>query len=60
MRVCTCIVHVIVLWAITRRKSTKYENMVSVQNHIIGVAPITQFRTCVITIVTLKGDHLMW
>ena len=26
----------------------------------IGVAPITQLRTCVIKIVTFKGGHLMW
>ena len=26
----------------------------------IGVAPITQLRTCIIKIVTLKGGHLMW
>ena len=25
----------------------------------IGVAPITPLRTCVIKIVTFKGDHLM-
>ena len=27
---------------------------------IIGVAPITQLRTCVIKIETFKGGHLMW
>ena len=26
----------------------------------IGVAPITQLRTCVIKIATFIGDHLMW
>ena len=26
----------------------------------IGVAPITQLRTCLIKIVTLQGGHLMW
>ena len=26
----------------------------------IGVATITQLRTCVIKIVTFKGGHLMW
>ena len=26
----------------------------------IGVAPITQLRTCVIQIVAFKGGHLMW
>ena len=26
----------------------------------IGVAPITQLRTCDIKIVRLKGGHLMW
>ena len=28
--------------------------------HTIGIAPITQLRTCVIKIVTFKGCHLMW
>ena len=27
---------------------------------IIGVAPITLLRMCVLKIVTLKGGHLMW
>ena len=27
---------------------------------VIGVAPITQLRTCVIKMVTFKGGHLMW
>ena len=26
----------------------------------IGVAPITQLRTCIIKIVAFKGGHLMW
>ena len=26
----------------------------------IGIAPLTQLRTCVIKIVTFKGGHLMW
>ena len=26
----------------------------------IGVAPITQLRTCVVKIETSKGGHLMW
>ena len=29
-------------------------------NKVIGVAPITQVRTCVIKIVTFKGGHPMW
>ena len=28
--------------------------------HIIGVAPITQLRTCVIKIATIKNGHLVW
>ena len=27
---------------------------------VIGVAPITHLRMCVLKIVTLKGGHLMW
>ena len=27
---------------------------------IIGAAPITQLRMCVIKILTLNGGHLMW
>ena len=27
---------------------------------VIGVAPITQLRSCVIKIVTFKGGHPMW
>ena len=26
----------------------------------IGVAPITQLRTCVIKMITIEGGHLMW
>ena len=28
--------------------------------YIIGVAPITQLRKCLIKIVTFKGGHPMW
>ena len=33
---------------------------VSMVSNIIGVAPITRLRMCVIKIVLIKGGHLMW
>ena len=35
-------------------------NILKFQTNFVGVAPITQLRTCVIKIVTFKGGHLMW
>ena len=32
----------------------------TIETGCIGVAPITQLRTCVIKVVTFKGGHLMW
>ena len=41
----------------------RFHSVFDIASHIkvsIGVAPITQLRTCVIKIATFKGGHLMW
>ena len=48
--------NIFILW---RKKIIQKLGLTS-SSVVIGVAPITQLRTCVIKIVTFKGDHLMW
>ena len=40
--------------------SSKSSTLHCNKDNFIGVAPITQLRTCVSKIVTFKGGHPMW